>query len=69
MKNILRKMNLALIGTGQHQILPQAFLENENALFLDLRVQEEVDTLSFDFSLWKIKVVNIPIDELPYHLN
>jgi rhodanese-related sulfurtransferase len=69
MENVLRKMNLSFTGTGQHKIMPQAFLEKENALFLDVRAKEEVEALSFNFNLWNIKVVNIPIDELPDRLN
>ncbi len=69
MENVLRKMNFSFTGTGQHKIMPQAFLEKEKALFLDLRAKEEVEVLSFNFNFWKIKVVNIPIDELPDRLD
>ena len=61
----LKKMTLAYCGSGLHKISAEKFLEKENALFLDVRAREEVETLRFDFRHFNIETVNIPVDELP----
>jgi rhodanese-related sulfurtransferase len=61
----LKKMNLEFLGTAQHKITAEKFLEKQGSVFLDVRAKEEVDTLRFDFKHFNILTVNIPIDELP----
>jgi len=65
MEDTLKKMTLEFCGTGQHKISAEQFLTRENAVFLDTRSREEVETLRFDFRHFNIEVINIPVDELP----
>jgi len=62
-------MDLEFLGTGKHKINPDKFLEQNGAIFLDVRTKEEVKTLSFDFSYFGIKVINIPLNELGERFN
>jgi rhodanese-related sulfurtransferase len=62
-------MNLAFFGTGKHKIMPEKFLESQGAIFLDVRAKEEVETLHFDFKYFGIRVINIPLDELPERIH
>ena len=65
MEATLKKMDLAFCGSGKHKISVEKFLQSENAIFLDVRSKEEIETLKFNFNLFNIKVVHIPIEELP----
>lgn len=69
MESTLKKMNLEFLGTGKHKILPEKFFETKNAIFLDVRDKKEVDVLKFDFEIFGIKTLNIPINELPNRLD
>ncbi len=68
MEKTLEKMTLAFCGTGQHKISAEKFLETEGSVFLDVRAREETDTLRFDFSLFGIETLRIPVDRLPANL-
>ena len=69
MENALKKMNLSFTGTGKHVINFENFLNQKDAVFLDVRSKEECDTLRFNFDLFDIKVIEIPIEELPDRIN
>ncbi len=69
MENALKKMNLSFTGTGKHVINFENFLSQKDAVFLDVRSKEECDTLRFNFDLFDIKVIEIPIEELPDRIN
>ncbi len=69
MEKALKSMNLEFCGNGKHKISAEKFLETKNALFLDVRDKREVDTIAFNFKLFGIETLNIPIEELPDRLN
>ncbi len=62
-------MDLAFCGAGKHVINIEKFLTQKDAIFLDVRSKEECDTLRFSFDLFGIKVIEIPIEELPDRIN
>jgi len=64
MESIIKKMNLEFFETGRHKITPEKFFETAGSIFLDLRANEEVETISFNFKYFDIEVVHIPFDEL-----
>jgi len=64
MESIIKKMNLEFFGTGQHKITPEKFFETAGAVFLDLRANEEAETIAFNFKYFDIEVVHIPFHEL-----
>ncbi len=65
MENVLKKLDLNFTGRGKHVINIENFLEKEGAIFLDVRSKEECDTMRFNFDLFGIKVIEIPVEELP----
>jgi len=69
MESTLKKMDLEFLGNGKHKISVEKLFETENAVFLDVRDKKEVEILRFDLELFKIKTVNIPINELPEKLD
>ncbi len=69
MEEALKLMNLEFCGTGKHKISAEKFFETKNTLFLDLRDRKEVETIAFNFRVFGIETLNIPIDELPDRLN
>jgi len=69
MEEALKTMNLEFCGNGKHKISAEKLFETGNPLFLDVRDRKEVETMAFNFKLFGIETVNIPIDELPDRLN
>jgi rhodanese-related sulfurtransferase len=69
METALKKMGLSFTGQGKHVINFDAFLEKQGAIFLDVRSKEECDTLRYNFDLFGIKVLEIPIEDLPDKLD
>ena len=69
MDKALKKMDLAFCGAGKHVINFEKFLTQKGAIFLDVRSKEECDTLRYNFDLFSIKVIEIPIEELPDRIN
>ena len=62
-------MNFEFFGTGKHTISPEKFIENEGAIFLDTRAEEELETIKFDFKYFNIQVIHIPFHELADRYN
>jgi len=61
-------MDLEFLGTAQHKISPENFFETGDSVFLDVRDTKEVETLTFNFKVFGIETLNIPINELPQRL-
>ncbi|OQX78248.1 MAG: hypothetical protein B6D64_07120 [Bacteroidetes bacterium 4484_276] len=69
MEKALKSMSLEFLGNGKHKISAEKFLETKNTLFLDVRDQKEVETIAFNFRIFGIETLSIPIDELPDRVN
>lgn len=69
MENVLKQMDLEFLGTGKHKLAAEKLFETENVFFLDLRAEEEVKALGFNFEIFGIETKNIPINELPERIN
>jgi len=69
MEKALKSMNLEFLGSSKHKISAEKFLETKNTLFLDVRDKREVETIAFNFKLFGIETLNIPIEELPDRLS
>ena len=66
MEQILRSFTLEFFGTGKHKIPPEKFFETENGLLLDVRSNEEADTIAIKMeNHTNVKCINIPINEIP----
>ncbi|OQX70692.1 MAG: sulfurtransferase [Candidatus Cloacimonas sp. 4484_275] len=61
---VLRSMTFEFFGSGGHKIQSSMFLTDENTVFLDVRSQEEYDTISFNL-IHHMPVLHIPVCEIP----
>ena len=68
MEQALKKMDLEFCRSGKHKISLEKFFEAQNIVFLDVRDKKEVETMNFNLEIFGIKVLNIPINELPDRL-
>lgn len=60
-------MDLEFFGSGKHKIKPEIHLSKKDALFLDVRSNEEHDTLAFGL-IHHMPVIHIPANEIPDRL-
>ena len=60
----LRSMDFEFFGGGKHKISPSMHLTEQNALFLDVRSKQELETISFNL-VHHMPVLHIPINEVP----
>ncbi len=67
LEKLLESMTLEFFGNKQHKITSATFLLQENSLFLDVRAQEEFETIAFTL-LPYMPVLHIPINEIPKKL-
>lgn len=61
-------MDFRYFGTGQHKMEPDVFLTKENALFLDVRAREEVETVQIQLKHF-CDTLEIPTNEIPARIN
>jgi len=67
-EKIINNMDFSFFATGQHKIEPEEFLKNKEAVFLDVRAQEEMDTIQFHLKL-HLPVLEIPLHEIPQRID
>lgn len=65
---IISGMNFQYLGTGQHKINIETFLEKENAILLDVRTIEEAETVKLLLK-HPLTVLEIPLHELPSRMS
>jgi rhodanese-related sulfurtransferase len=65
---VIAQMDFRYFGTSQHKMEPAAFLEKDNAVLLDVRAQEEVDTIRFPLK-HHLPVLEIPTDQVPVRVD
>ncbi len=70
MDNVLKQLTFSFFGKGKHKVTPEKFLAMDKAVLLDVRAEEEVDTLAFGLKHHRnIEVLNIPLDQLPARID
>jgi len=67
-ENIMKSMTFEFFGSGKHKIRASDHFSKNNALFLDVRSEEERNTLSFEL-IYHMPVLYIPICEVPDRLS
>ncbi len=65
MENALKQMDLEFCGSGKHKISVEKLLEKKGVVFLDVRDELEVKAMKFDFGIFGIESINIPVNLLP----
>ena len=66
-KTIL-KMDFEYFGTGKHKIDISVFFEQDNDLLLDVRAEEEIQSIKFSLA-HHCPVLEIPMHEVPSRIN
>jgi len=64
LEKVIEEMDFNFFATSQHKIDPDVFLKSKEAVFLDVRAQEELQTVQFHLKL-HIPVLEIPLHEIP----
>jgi rhodanese-related sulfurtransferase len=67
-EKVIQGMDFQFFGTGQHKIDAEKFLSLENAVLLDVRANEEIETVRFGL-LHHVEVIEIPANEIPERKN
>ena len=62
-EDIMKSMTFEFFGSGKHKVKASDHFSKDNALFLDVRSEEERDTLSFEL-IHHMPVLHIPICEI-----
>lgn len=68
LEKVIEEMGFNFFATGQHKIDPDVFLKSKEAVFLDVRAQEELQTVQFHLKL-HIPVLEVPLNEIPKRIN
>lgn len=67
MNKVLESMTFEFFGTAQHKIQAAKQLGDKDAVFLDVRAEEEYKTMKFDLEHHQ-RSLHIPIDQIPARL-
>jgi len=67
MEDIMNSMTFEFFGSGKHKVKASDHFSKDNALFLDVRSEEEYNTLSFKL-IHHMPVLHIPITEISNRL-
>ncbi|MBI9065774.1 MAG: rhodanese-like domain-containing protein [Salinivirgaceae bacterium] len=68
LERIISSMDFEYFGSGQHKINIESFFNKKNAVFLDVRAKEEVETMKLQLKHHHL-VTEIPLHELPSRIN
>lgn len=68
LEQAISQMDFDYFGTGQHKIEVDKFLQSKNAVFLDVRVKEEIETVKIRLE-HHCPVLEIPTHEVPARIN
>lgn len=68
LEKVITEMDFQYFGTGQHKLEANDFLVSENALLLDVRAKEEVETVKIPL-FHHVEVLEIPTNEVPSRIN
>jgi rhodanese-related sulfurtransferase len=70
MEHVLKSMTLEFFGKGMHKITPEKLFASDAAVFLDVRSNEEVQSMPFPLGVHKnVESLHVPINEIPERLN
>lgn len=67
-EKVISEMDFQYFGTGQHKIDVESFLKREDALLLDVRAEEEMETIRLHMK-HHCPVLEIPTHKVPERLN
>jgi len=63
--NVLKTMSLAFFANGKHKITAEKLFESKDAVFLDVRSKEEVESIAFPLR-FQAECIHVPTDEIVF---
>jgi len=67
-EKVISKMDFHYFGNGEHKMEAEKFLASENAVLLDVRAKEEVETVKIPL-LHHCEYLEIPTNEVPSRID
>ena len=67
-ENVLKGMDLQFFASGGYKINAEKLFESKNSVFLDVRSNEEVQTVAFPLK-FQAKYIHIPTNKIPEKLS
>ncbi len=67
LNKVMESLTLEFLGSGTYRVSPQQFIAEKDAIFLDIRTNEEIETISLNLKYHQT-VLRIPLNELPKRL-
>jgi len=67
-ENVLKSMDLEFFANGEHKVAVEKLFESKDAVFLDVRSKEEVESIAFPLK-FQAECIHIPTDEIPNKLS
>lgn len=68
LESVLKSMDLKFFAEGHHKTTPEKLFATDNAVFLDVRADQEIETVSFPLK-YHVTSLHIPTDEIPDRLD
>ena len=68
LEKTISRMDFQYFATGQHKINAETFLEKDNTVLLDVRANEEIETVKLELKHY-FTVFEIPVHELPARIS
>jgi|SRR6056297_1889776 len=68
LEKIIESMDFQFFATGQHKVDPETFLKNKDAILLDVRSKEEMETVQFHLK-HHVELLEIPAHDVPARIN
>lgn len=65
----MESFTVEFFGSGQWKTTPAVFLAEKNAVFLDIRTKEEIETIELRLQHHPIQTLHIPLHEIPARLD
>ena len=68
LEKVIERMDFQFFATGQHKVDPEIFLQNKDAVLLDVRSKEEMETVQFHLK-HHVKLLEIPAHDVPSRIS
>lgn len=68
LERTIKSMDFQYFATGQHKIEPETFLQTKDAVLLDVRSKEEMETIQFHLK-HHVELLEIPAHDVPSKIN
>ncbi len=68
LEKTIERMDFQFFATGQHKVDPETILQNKDAVLLDVRSREEMETVQFHLK-HHVTILEIPAHDVPSRID